>query len=100
MTPQEVENVVVEVVRDICNERGIESLTLDCDTILIGSEALVDSVGLVTIVMEIEERLSEDFAVEVSLTSDKAMSRERSPLRTIGSIRDYVVEQAVDSAQG
>lgn len=100
MTPQEVENVVVEVVRDICNERGIESPTLDCDTILIGSEALVDSVGLVTIVMEIEERLSEDFAVEVSLTSDKAMSRERSPLRTIGSIRDYVVEQAVDSAQG
>lgn len=100
MTPLEVENVVVEVVRDICNERGIESPTLDCDTILIGSEALVDSVGLVTIVMEIEERLSEDFAVEVSLTSDKAMSRERSPLRTIGSIRDYVVEQAVDSAQG
>lgn len=94
MTPQAVEALVVEVVEEICQERGIQLPTLADDTILLGSSAFLDSVGLVATVMEIEARLSEDFDVDVSLTSDVAMSQERSPLRSIGSLRDFIVQQA------
>ena len=100
MTPEDAEAVIIEVVRQIADERGIEVAEVDSETVLIGPEAFLYSVGLVSAVMEIEARLDEDFGVEVSLTSDAAMSRERSPLRTVGSIREFVTEQVAARSGG
>ena len=100
MTPEDAEAVIIQVVRQIADERGIEVAVVDSETVLIGPEAFLDSVGLVSVVMEIEARLDEDFGVEVSLTSDAAMSRERSPLRTVGSIREFVTEQVAARSGG
>ncbi len=100
MTPEDAEAVIVQVILQIADERGIEIAQIDSNTLLVGPEACLDSVGLVSVVMEIEARLDEDFGVEVSLTSDAAMSRERSPLRTVGTIRDYVIEQVATPSGG
>ena len=100
MTPEDAEVVIIEVVRQIADERGIDVAQVDSETVLIGPEAFLDSVGLVSVVMEIEARLDEDFGAEVSLTSDAGMSRERSPLRTIGTIRDFVIEQVATPSGG
>ena len=100
MTPEDAEVVIIEVVRQIADERGIDVAQVDSETVLIGPEAFLDSVGLVSVVMEVEARLDEDFGAEVSLTSDAAMSRERSPLRTIGAIRDFVLEQVATPSGG
>ena len=100
MTPEDAEVVIIEVVRQIADERGIDVAEVDSETVLIGPEAFLDSVGLVSVVMEIEARLEEDFGAEASLTSDAAMSRERSPLRTIGTIRDFVLEQVATPSGG
>jgi acyl carrier protein len=100
VTPEDAEAVIVQVILQIADERGIEIAQIDSNTLLVGPEACLDSVGLVSVVMEIEARLDEDFGVEVSLTSDAAMSRERSPLRTVGTIRDYVIEQVATPSGG
>jgi acyl carrier protein len=100
VTPEEAEAIVIEVVRQIVDERGIEVAQVDSETLLIGPEAFLDSVGLVSVVMEIEARLDEEFGADVSLTSDAAMSRERSPLRTVGSIRDFIIEQVAAPSAG
>jgi len=100
VTPEDAEAVIVQVILQIADERGIEIAQIDSNTLLVGPEACLDSVGLVSVVMEIEARLDEDFGVEVSLTSDAAMSRERSPLRTVGTIRDYVIEQVATPSSG
>jgi len=100
VTPEDAEAVIAQVILQIADERGIEIAQIDSNTLLVGPEACLDSVGLVSVVMEIEARLDEDFGVEVSLTSDAAMSRERSPLRTVGTIRDYVIEQVATPSGG
>ena len=100
MTPEDAEAVIIEVVRQIADERGIEVGQVDSETLLVGPEAFLDSVGLVSVVMEIEARIDEDFGAEVSLTSDAAMSRERSPLRSVGTIRDFVIEQVAAPSGG
>ena len=100
MTPEDAEVVIIEVVRQIADERGIDVAQVDSETVLIGPEAFLDSVGLVSVVMEVEARLDEDFGAEVSLTSDAAMSRERSPLRTVGTIRDFIIEQVATPSGG
>jgi len=100
VTREDAERVIIEVIGQIAAERGIEIARVDSETLLIGPEAFLDSVGLVSVVMEIEARLDEDFGAEVSLTSDAAMSRERSPLRSVGTIRDFVVEQVATPSGG
>lgn len=100
MTPEDAEAIIIEVVQQIADERGIEVAHVDSETVLIGPEAFLDSVGLVSVVMEIEARIDEDFGAEVSLTSDAAMSRERSPLRTIGTIREFIMEQVAAPSGG
>ena len=100
MTPEDAEAIIIEVVQQIADERGIEVAQVDSETVLIGPEAFFDSVGLVSVVMEIEARIDEDFGAEVSLTSDAAMSRERSPLRTISTIREFIMEQVAAPSGG
>lgn len=100
MTPEDAEVVIIEVVRQIADERGIDVAQVDSETVLIGPEAFLDSVGFISVVMEVEARLDEDFGAEVSLTSDAAMSRERSPLRTVGTIRDFIIEQVATPSGG
>ena len=59
---------------------------------LIGSARILDSMGLVNIVVDIETAfLDED--IEISLTSETAMSGRISPFRTIGSLCNFIARQ-------
>jgi hypothetical protein len=51
--------------------------------------------GLVNVIIDIESRfLDED--IEVSLTSESAMSRRNSPFRTVETLADFIMEQIGD----
>jgi len=100
VTPDEVQDVIIDAVIQIGRERGVDVSHVDDQTRLLGSGALLDSVGLVTVVMEIEARLEEELGLTVSLTSDAAMSQERSPLRSVASLRDFVLVQASAGSHG
>lgn len=63
------------------------------DTEIFGKGALLDSLGLVTMVMDLENRLSDEHGVTVVLASDKAMSRRTSPFRTVGTLVEYIEGQ-------
>jgi acyl carrier protein len=65
-------------------------LTTDPHTVFYGEGARVDSITLVTLIVAIEDNLRREFNLSVTLASEKAMSMERSPFRTLGSIIDYV----------
>jgi hypothetical protein len=42
----------------------------------------------------VEERAQDQLGKKLSLTDDRAVSRFRSPFRTVGSLTDYVTELA------
>jgi acyl carrier protein len=91
MDKQQVNNIVLDTIRNYCETNGItEELTMD--THLIGRTRIMDSMGLVNTIVDIETAfLDED--VEISLTSETAMSLRLSPFRTIGSLCDYIARQ-------
>lgn len=60
---------------------------------LIGS---VDSADLVALLVALEERIDDELGVEVSLMSDVAMSRSRSPFRTVATLAEFT-ESLVDA---
>ena len=62
------------------------------DTILFGEEGRLDSLGLVSLIMEIEGQIQIDFDTTITLADERAMSRLNSPFRSVDSLAGYIVE--------
>ena len=65
--------------------------TLDENTVIVGEGAVLDSLGVVSLIVEIEQRLEQEYEVAVTLASERAMSQRSSPFRTVGVLADYMV---------
>ena len=68
------------------------------DTVLVGNEAVLDSLGVVSLIVEVEQRLECEHGVSVPLANDKARSARNSPFRTVGVLADHVVAMAQEAA--
>ena len=91
MDYKKIEEIVVDTIRNYCEEHGIET-ELSKDTPLIGRARILDSMGLVNVMVDIETAFLEE-DVEVSLTSETAMSTRISPFRSIRSLCGFIAHQ-------
>jgi acyl carrier protein len=83
-------------------KESIESaaaLNRDAEAPLFGDGGL-DSLGLVRFIVMVEERLEDEADVQLTLASDKAMSRKSSPFRTLQALADYIDECLAETADG
>jgi acyl carrier protein len=64
------------------------------DAPLFGREAPLDSLGLVSLIVDLEQRLAEALGAGVVLADERALSRRSSPFRSIDTLARYVVELA------
>ena len=86
--------LVLSLAEEIDEEHRMSSEgVLDSDTRLVGPGSVLDSLGLVTLIVAVEQAIQEELDVAVSLADEKALSRTRSPFRTIGTLAQYAVEQ-------
>jgi acyl carrier protein len=53
----------------------------------------IDSLSLVSLIVEIESEVGSRLGREVVLADEKAMSRRTSPYRTVGALVDFIMEQ-------
>ena len=91
MDKNNINELVVKTIEEYCTSNGIET-TINKDTPLIGRSSILDSMGLVNVVVDIETAfLDED--VEISLTSEAAMSGRISPFRSVGSLCNFIARQ-------
>lgn len=77
---------------DELNEILSESQQLEKspDTLLFGGGANLDSLGLVRLVMLVEQKILDEMDRIVTLVDEKAMSQSKSPFRTVGAMADYI----------
>ena len=87
-------DIVIATTKELAEE---EELALDgsvgSDTRLFGDGGLLDSMGLVSLVIAVEQAIEEKFGVAVALADEKALSKSNSPYRTIASLAEYANEQ-------
>jgi D-alanine--poly(phosphoribitol) ligase subunit 2 len=91
-------SLVVKTLRETTGKETKLPRELGSETPLFGREGILDSLGLVTLIVAVEQALEDVFGVSVSLADDKAMSQQHSPYRTIGTLAGYaqrVVQGAV-----
>jgi acyl carrier protein len=60
------------------------------EAVLYGKNGRLDSLGLVNLIVAVEERVSREFGAELVLADSRAMSQKNSPFRTVQTLVDYV----------
>jgi len=80
-------NVIDEINLELPREKQLEK---SVDTVLYGETGTLDSMGLVNLIVAIEKKVEEELEVAITIASEKAISMNNSPFRTIGTITDYV----------
>jgi acyl carrier protein len=64
---------------------------------LFGSGSPLDSMALVTLIMDVETAVLDASGIDISLVTQEAMSRTRSPFRTPEILAEYIGEILVTS---
>ena len=78
-----------EVISETDNDSNISLGDLSRETRLLGSKAILDSLSLVSLIVNIEQKLSEQ-DISITIADERAMTQEKSPFRTVGTLVDYV----------
>lgn len=103
MERTEVIEVIYHAIRNI-NELREPGEQLSCaeDTGLYGSKGGLDSLGLVGLVVDVEEavnnRLGAQFGTRLVLADEHAMSQQRNPFRDVRSLADYVLARLKEAS--
>jgi acyl carrier protein len=70
------------------------------ETRLFGKGADLDSLMLVSLIVEVEREVEDAFDVALTLADDRAMSQERSPFRSVTTLADYVAVLLTEAGVG
>jgi D-alanine--poly(phosphoribitol) ligase subunit 2 len=90
---------VLEAIGDAMHElqeSGVETrgpLEASVETPLFGSRGMLDSLGLVQLIVLLENQLEDRYGASLTLADDRALSEKRSPFRTVGTLSDYVMKR-------
>lgn len=66
-------------------------------TSLLGEHASIDSLGLVNVVIEVEQGVLDRHGATIIVVDERAMSRASSPFRSVGTLADYLVELVAEA---
>jgi acyl carrier protein len=95
-----------EVVREIftaidrANELREPEDQLICaeGTALYGSEGGLDSLGLVSLILDVEAAVNKQAGTDLVLADEHAMSQRRNPFRDVQSLADYIMSRLSEVA--
>jgi hypothetical protein len=91
VTSQEILAVVLGALAAVNESRPTgERFVPDADTPLLGHRAVLNSLELVTFILEVETRLVEQYGVHLTLADDRAFSQARSPFRRPTALAEYI----------
>ena len=93
---EQISDLVVACLQEVLAEREQTDVVAGPTTRLVGPQSVLDSLGLVTLIVEVEDRLESSHAVSLTLADDRAMSQTRSPFLTVQSLSEYVGSRLAD----
>ena len=67
-----------------------ERLKKSVDTALFGSGGTLDSLGLVSLVTTVEQKIEENFGITATLLEDIAVLEDENPFENVKTLVDYV----------
>jgi acyl carrier protein len=90
---KDIIQILEKSLKEFCEEYDlICDLSNGENTKLFGGDGILDSLGLVSFIVVVEEAIEDNFNVSIILADEKAMSRRTSPFGKISYLADYIME--------
>jgi acyl carrier protein len=83
-------DIIFTCIEEINKQKNIE-IEKSIDTRLFGAESDLDSLGLVSLVVSVEENINSKYDVSISIADERAMSQKHSPFRSVDTLSDYIL---------
>lgn len=93
MQIDEIKSVIVTALNEILTERGLEAVSDKDGTQLFGEGSVIDSLDLVTIIVQIEEAIREKDGRSIEVVDENSVINIDSPFRTVDSLAKLVKEK-------
>lgn len=93
MQIDEIKSVILAALNEILTERGLEAVGDKDGTQLFGEGSVIDSLDLVTIIVQIEEAIREKDGRSIEVVDENSVINIDSPFRTVDSLAKMVKEK-------
>lgn len=90
---QKIFEIIKETLNSLNDVLPCPVQNIDLDTKLFGGDGILDSIALVMLISDMEQKIANEFNVNIILTDEKAMSRASSPFRTVSSLINLIEEK-------
>ena len=92
-TLKKVEAIIYEAIEENSSDWG-DGVQIDKspDSVLFGKKGSLDSLGLVNLMITIEQLIEDEYEVSITIANERAVSQTKSPFRTIAVLTKYVTE--------
>ena len=91
MSLEVIQNLIIETLKEYNQE--LESKELENPTIntrLYGASSVLDSLGLVYVIGDLEDKIYKNFHNSIVLADERAMSQKASPFRSVETLANYI----------
>jgi len=89
---QEVLDAIYQSLQTLNEERAADDqIEIGPDTCLFGEGSDLDSLSLVSVIVDLETLVTDKFGRTISLTDDKAMNHEPVPFTDVTALKNYIL---------
>lgn len=86
-----VEALVLQSVNDVREQRGVPLAEESTgETVLFAPGGKLDPLGLVNLMILLEQKISDELGAQIVLGDERALSQEHDPFRTVAALTGYI----------
>ena len=90
-TTYKITDLVIDALKELGDEKGNKNLqNASRNTKIYGSSGNLDSLSLVLLISNLEEKVSDITGKSITLADEKAMSQKNSPFLSVESLSSYI----------
>lgn len=90
---EKIIKIIIDSINDFNEDlTDDEKISTELDSNIYGGNSSLDSMGLVSFIVNLEQFLEDELNKSLSLADEKAMSRKSNPYKNINTLADFVLE--------
>lgn len=96
---EKIIEIISEAILELNEELEYEELeNVTPETAIFGGDSGIDSLSLVSLVVEVEGQVNDEFDANVTLADEKAMSSRNSPYRNVTAFAEFIITKLGEDA--
>jgi D-alanine--poly(phosphoribitol) ligase subunit 2 len=87
----EIKELIIQSLKENFSENYGEKLS--DNTPIFGGKSKLDSLGLVTFLITLEQKIEDNLGKKITIADEKAISMKNSPFRNISTLKNFIFEK-------